>query len=220
MAAPTIAWAFEGVVLACLSVAVATDVARRIISNRLVLLVLACGIALRLLSMPSPLFLGILGPLAVLIALGLLAGYNLIGWGDAKLITAVSVAVPPERLLVLLFVIALAGGALACFYIACRFLLRWGSAQATGAPAMGVAGSGPAPTPCAKPVTTWMVDRSPGQAWGHGPATTFSAGGAFFKCLTTPLQVLRRERARIVAGEPLPYAVAIALGALYTIATG
>jgi hypothetical protein len=38
MASPTIAWVPEAMILACLSVAVATDLASRIIPNRLVLL--------------------------------------------------------------------------------------------------------------------------------------------------------------------------------------
>ena len=177
MASPTIAWVPEGMILACLSVAVATDLASRIIPNRLVLLVLACGIALRLLSAPSPLWLGLLGPIAVLLALGLLASRDLIGWGDAKLITAVSVAVPPDRLLTLLMAIALAGGLLSCLYLACRFLLR-----RTTAPA--------------------------GPAW---PAP---------ERLSPLLQLASRERARILAGEPMPYAVAIFGGAVFTLATG
>jgi Flp pilus assembly protein protease CpaA len=45
-----IAWLPEGAILVCLSVAVATDIADRIIPNRLVLLVLCSSIALRLLS--------------------------------------------------------------------------------------------------------------------------------------------------------------------------
>jgi prepilin peptidase CpaA len=158
-------------------VAVATDVARRIIPNRLVLLVLACGVTLRLLSPPSPLWLGILGPVAVLIALGLLASRDFIGWGDAKLITAVSVAVPPDRLLTLLMAIALAGGVLACLYLASRTLLR-----RTAVPA------GPA----------WAVPERPSPL----------------------LRLASRERARILANEPMPYAVAILGGALFTLATG
>jgi Flp pilus assembly protein protease CpaA len=79
MTSPTIAWLLEVLILACLSVAVATDVASRIIPNRAVLLALASGIALRLLSPPSPLWLGFLGPIAVLFALGLLASRDLVG---------------------------------------------------------------------------------------------------------------------------------------------
>ncbi len=139
---------------------------RRIIPNRLVLLVLASGIALRLLSAPSPLWLGLLGPIAVLLALGLLASHNLVGWGDAKLITAVSVAVPADRLLTLLLAIALAGGLLSCLYLAARCVLRriaaspdrartdgyWG-ARGSGTPLLSAAMAGPGPV--SRPAVGW-----------------------------------------------------------------
>jgi prepilin peptidase CpaA len=120
MAWPTIARLPEAMILACLSVAVATDLASRIIPNRLVLLVLCAGIALRLLSGPGSLWLGVLGPVAVLMTMALLASRDLVGWGDAKLIAAVSVAVPADRLPTLLLAIALAGGLLSCLYLASR----------------------------------------------------------------------------------------------------
>jgi prepilin peptidase CpaA len=177
MAWPTIAWITEGMILACLTVAVATDLASRIIPNRLVLLVLACSIALRLLSGSGPLWLVPLGPVAVAVALGLLASRDFVGWGDAKLITAVSVAVPPDRLLTLLFAITLAGGLLSCLYLASRFVL-----QRVPAP---VGLTGPSP------------DRA--------------------SLLT---RIANRERARVLSGEPMPYAVAIFGGVAYTLATG
>jgi Flp pilus assembly protein protease CpaA len=107
-----------------------------------VLLVLACGIALRLLSAPSPFWLGLLGPIAVLLALGLLASRDLIGWGDAKLITAVSVGVPPDRLLTLLLAIVLAGGVLSCCYLAARCVLRRSAASPDRARTDGYWGAG------------------------------------------------------------------------------
>jgi prepilin peptidase CpaA len=177
MAWPTIAWVPEGMILACLMVAVATDLASRIIPNRLVLLVLACSIALRLLSAPNLLWLGLAGPVAVAAALGLLASRDLVGWGDAKLITAVSVAVPPDRLLTLLFAIALAGGLLSCLYLASRLVLR---RIATAA--------GPVPPDLER--LPWLS------------------------------RIANHERARILAGEPMPYAVAIFGGVACTLATG
>jgi prepilin peptidase CpaA len=172
MAWPTIAWLPEGLILVCLSVAVATDVADRIIPNRLVLLVLCAGIFLRLLSPAGPFWPSLLGLLIVVAALSVLASYNFIGWGDAKLIAALAVAVPPDRLLTLVFAIVLAGGLLSCIYLASRTILRHAA-----------------------------VPAAPGQQ--------------------TPLfQVAARERARILAGEPMPYAVAIFAGATYTLVTG
>jgi prepilin peptidase CpaA len=138
MASPTIAWVPEAMILACLAVAVATDLASRIIPNRLVMLVLCAAIALRLLSAPGPLWLGLLGPIAVLAALSLLASRDFVGWGDAKLISALSVAVPADRLLTLLIAIVLAGGVLSCIYLASRVLLRRRTAPASPAlPGLG-----------------------------------------------------------------------------------
>jgi prepilin peptidase CpaA len=170
-----IAWLPEGAILACLLVAVVTDVADRIIPNRLVLLVLFSSIVLRSLSGTGPLWPGLIGFVIILVALSLLAARNLIGWGDAKLIAAVSVAVPADRLLTLLFAVVLAGGLLSCVYLVSRFILRR----------------------AASPVALGRLDAR----WRLG-------------------RVAARERARIVAGEPMPYAVAIFGGVLYTLITG
>jgi prepilin peptidase CpaA len=186
-------------ILACLSVAVATDLAGRIIPNRLVLLVLCASIALRLVSASNSLWQSLLGPIAVLLALGLLANRDLVGWGDAKLITAVSVAVPPDRLVPLLFAIALAGGLLSCLYLAARFALRRAPVALPGQVASSV------------PARQENVDgrARPGHEEGRD--------GAWLSAIS---RVASRERARILAGEPMPYAVAIAGGVIYTLATG
>jgi prepilin peptidase CpaA len=178
MAWPTVAWLPEGMILFATALALATDVADRIIPNRLVLLVLCAGIALRLLSSsPSPLWLSLLAPIAVAAAMSLLASRDLVGWGDAKLIAAVSVAVPADRLPTLLLAIALAGGLLSCLYLASRVVL-----QRIAAPA------GPVPPD---------LERLPLLS-----------------------RIANHERARILAGEPMPYAVAIFGGVAYTLATG
>ena len=196
MATPTIAWIPEAMILACLSVAVATDLASRIIPNRLVLLVLCAGIALRSLSGPSSLWPGLLGPAAVLVTIGLLASRDLVGWGDAKLIAAVSVAVPVDRLPTLLLAIALAGGLLSCAYLATRFRLRRAPGQLYALPG---------------PVAARAADVDVGASSGSGPSPAW---------LSAIHRVASRERARILAGEPMPYAVAIAGGVLFTLATG
>jgi prepilin peptidase CpaA len=185
-------------ILACLSVAVATDLASRIIPNRLVLLVLCAGIALRLLSGPGSLWLGVLGPVAVLMTMALLASRDLVGWGDAKLIAAVSVAVPADRLPTLLLAIALAGGLLSCLYLASRYLLR----RAPG-PAYALPGPVASSLPARGADEGSRVSLLPSPTW-----------------LSAIPRVAARERARILAGEPMPYAVAIAGGVLYTLATG
>jgi prepilin peptidase CpaA len=187
-------------ILACLPVAVATDVASRIIPNRLVLLVLACGITLRLLSGPSPLWPGLLGLGTVLVTMGLLAGRGFVGWGDAKLIAAVSVAVPADRLPTLLLAIALAGGLLSCLYLAGRSLLRRAPRPLYALPG-----------PMASREADAAGPATPRHDRGSGPPSTW---------LSAIHRVASRERARILAGEPMPYAVAIAGGVLFTLATG
>jgi prepilin peptidase CpaA len=111
-------------ILACLLVAITTDLTDRIIPNRLVGVVLACSIALRLLSGPVPLLESLLGALAILVVLGMLASYDLLGWGDVKLIAAVSFAVPVHRVGALLLAITMAGGLLSLIYLAARGALR------------------------------------------------------------------------------------------------
>jgi prepilin peptidase CpaA len=111
-------------ILACLLVAIATDLTNRIIPNRLVLVVLACSIGLRLLSGPVPLLQSLLGALVVLVVLGGLASRDLMGWGDVKLIAAVSFAVPVHRVAALLLAITLAGGVLSVVYLVARSALR------------------------------------------------------------------------------------------------
>jgi prepilin peptidase CpaA len=110
--------------LVCLSVAIVTDLAHRIIPNGLVIIVLGCGASLRLESGSWPLVESLLSASAVLAVAGLLAAYDFLGWGDAKLITAVTFIVPVDRVIPLLLAIALAGGLLGCLYLAVRFALR------------------------------------------------------------------------------------------------
>src|SRR5579871_5149195 len=77
--------------------AAVTDCRRRIIPNRLVALTAACGVAVQLLLSPRSVALSIAVALAVLLALGLLAQRRLIGGGDAKLIAAATLLVPPTQ---------------------------------------------------------------------------------------------------------------------------
>ncbi len=169
-----IAWVAEGMILACLSVAVATDLARRIIPNRLVLLVLCCSIVLRAISNTGPFWVIPLVLVTVSTALSLLASYDLIGWGDAKLIAAVSVAVPVSHLVTLTMAITLAGGLLSCLYLACRFAL-----QRIAAPA-GLARSGRGKsTDCCN----WRLKNGPG-SWpvSRSPTPSRSSGAPPTPC--------------------------------------
>jgi prepilin peptidase CpaA len=119
-----IAWGLASMILACLIVAIVTDVMCRIIPNRLVLIVLCGGIALRALSGVTPLLTSLMSGTAILAVLSVLGAKDLLGWGDVKLITAVTFIVPANRVIPLLFAITLAGGLLSCVYLTVRFALR------------------------------------------------------------------------------------------------
>jgi len=168
-------WTFTCLILACLLVAIVTDLRDRIIPNRLVVIVLGCSVGLRLLSGPGPFLMSLLCAIAVLTVLGGLAAYDFLGWGDVKLIAAVSFAVPADRVIALLFAITLAGGALSCIYLAIRFALRRTAA-------------------------------------GRGQASSGGQSGLG--------QLVRREGIRILANEPMPYALAVLGGVTFGLATG
>jgi prepilin peptidase CpaA len=117
-------WVLVSLILACLSVAIVTDLANRIIPNRLVIVVLLCSMGVRMGAGPVALLASLLSATAVLAALGLLASNDLLGWGDVKLIAALTIAVPVTRVIPLLFAIVMAGGVLSCLYLAMRYALR------------------------------------------------------------------------------------------------
>jgi Flp pilus assembly protein protease CpaA len=117
-------WVLDLTVIACLLVSIVTDLASRIIPNSLVLVVLACGLWFQVMAEPEVLMLSLLGAMVTLTALGILAAYDLLGWGDVKLITAVTLIVPPNHVIGLVFAIVMAGGLLSCCYLGIRFVLR------------------------------------------------------------------------------------------------
>ena len=104
-------------VLVVLVVAAGIDLKRRIIPNESVALVAAGGVALSVLSRPGSTWLSLLFSLAVLLALLVAAHFDVLGGGDAKLIAAATLLVPPEGIVLLLGVIALAGGVLSGVYL-------------------------------------------------------------------------------------------------------
>jgi prepilin peptidase CpaA len=124
MVESAIAWVLVLTVVACLLVAIVTDLTSRIIPNRIVLVVLACGLGLQAMAGPAVLMLSILCAMATLMALGVLGAYDLLGWGDVKLISAVTLIVPPNHVVGLVFAITLAGGLLSCCYLCIRLVLR------------------------------------------------------------------------------------------------
>lgn len=101
-----------------------TDVKDRLIPNRLVLAIAAVGFAQSLLSAPWMAWRSLLAALVVFCGLGVFSHYKIIGGGDLKLITAVSLLAQPEQIGVLLVEIALAGGVLSCIYIAAYYALK------------------------------------------------------------------------------------------------
>ncbi len=170
---PIAAWAAEAVAFACLLAAAGIDIVDRIIPNYLVIAVMIAGVALRLLASPVTLWLSLAVYVVALGLVGILASRQLLGWGDAKLIAAVTLLAPAGGVVALLLAIALAGGVLACVYLAARYVLR---------------------------------RRTPSS--GQLPATPPLGLSA----------ILDKERARILADEPMPYAVAILGGVAYQMA--
>jgi prepilin peptidase CpaA len=153
-----------------LGVSVGTDLRDRIIPNELVLAIVGIGLAQAILARPGLLWLSLLLAALVFCTLGILSHYKIIGGGDLKLISAVTLLVAPDRVGQLLAAIALAGGVLSCFYLAAH---------------------------------VWLNRLSAPQTAGAEIAPTAIGLAAVFKS----------ERARIAAGNSLPYALAVAGGA-------
>ena len=109
----------------------------------------------------------------VFAALCVLGYFGLIGGGDVKLISAVTLLVPSNQVAVLLLEIALAGGLLSGAYLLARSWLKR-----------------ELPSLCKGPVAT--------------PLPWLAASHSF-----------RHEAARIIAGEPMPYAFAILGGVVF-----
>jgi prepilin peptidase CpaA len=161
--------------LVALFVCAANDLKHRIIPNRWVVLIAASGLALALALRPEQVWISLLATAVILVGLGVLAHFDLIGGGDVKLISALTLLVPLEQIGSLLILIALAGGVLGCFYFAARYRL-----QRAPAPQNDPGGSG-------------------------RPASRLQ-------------HLVARERARIAAGEHMPYALAIFGGLISYIA--
>ena len=96
------------------------DLRNRIVPNRLVLVVAACGVGRRLLSAPGLIWFDLLAAASIVVALGLLAHHEWIGGGDVKLIAAVSLLFPLSDVGAVLLGIAVAGGLMGVAYLAMR----------------------------------------------------------------------------------------------------
>lgn len=119
--AQIILWA---TVLLALSFSAVMDLRLRIIPNEIVLLVAACGVALTLLNNPATLWISLLTGLLVLLGLGVVAHFDVIGGGDVKMIAATTLLVPLDGVGSLLAAIVIAGGILGCIYLAVRYALK------------------------------------------------------------------------------------------------
>lgn len=97
------------------------DLAVRIIPNRFVILIATAGLILNVMTRPDLTLLSLLFSLITFLLLGTLVHYNFLGGGDAKLIAAVTLIVPPAQLSQLLITISLAGGMLSAAY----FVAYW-----------------------------------------------------------------------------------------------
>jgi prepilin peptidase CpaA len=128
--------------LMLLAVSAATDLKDRRIPNELVAAVAAIGLTQGLLARPGQVWLSLFVALIVFCGLGVLSHYRIIGGGDLKLISAVTLLVPPERVGQLLIEIALAGGVLSCVYLVARYALKSPSAASSGAAEVARPGAG------------------------------------------------------------------------------
>jgi len=107
--------------LAVLGIAAFIDVRDRLIPNSLVIVTLGSGLLIRLVSDPYRIWLSLIICFGIFAALAYASRHNAVGGGDAKMIAAVTLLVPPERVLPLLLDIALAGGIVAVVYLVARF---------------------------------------------------------------------------------------------------
>lgn len=125
--------------LAALFAAAVTDLKTRTIPNGLVLFVLTMAMSIQLLSGRGTLWLSLLIAGAVYVVGAVLTHLNMLGGGDTKMISAITVLMPPALVPAQLVAIALAGGVLSLFYLAAGWLARrnGGAALVAGAPHPG-----------------------------------------------------------------------------------
>jgi prepilin peptidase CpaA len=109
--------------LSLVAVSAVTDLRNRIIPNRIVILIGAVGLAFCVVSRPGFGWPSVLIAFIVFLGLGTLTHYKFLGGGDTKLITVLTLLVPPGQVGMLLTDIMLAGGVLSATYLgACRAL--------------------------------------------------------------------------------------------------
>ncbi len=107
-----------------LFVAALTDLNDRRIPDKVTIAVAAIGVAHGLLVRPGAAWLSLVVAAVVFCGLAVLSHRRIIGGGDVKLVSALTLLVPPTGVGRLLVDIALAGGVLSCLYLAARFRLK------------------------------------------------------------------------------------------------
>ncbi len=112
------------VAFAALFTALYHDLRDRLIPNRLVLVVLCAALGIRLANNISTIGWSLLCMVVVAGLFYVIATRKWIGWGDAKMMAAASLLVPPERVAPLVFEIAIAGGLLSCLYLVARATVK------------------------------------------------------------------------------------------------
>ena len=106
--------------VATLASAAATDINRRIISNRTSLATFGFGALLRLMIAPHAFAASMLTAAAVYLGLAALAQLKFLGGGDVKLGAASTFFVPAGEVPMLLLDICVAGGVVCLFYLVIR----------------------------------------------------------------------------------------------------
>ncbi len=101
-----------------------TDVACRVIPDRVCLTIAAVGALNRLLLSPTRLFESIAVAIILFIILLFLHSRHLMGGGDVKLLVAMSLGLPPAGVIYLFTVTAIAGTAVAILHLLLRCLPR------------------------------------------------------------------------------------------------
>lgn len=110
--------------LIVLGISAAIDLKDRVIPNELVVAIAVIGFAQGLALRPGLVWFSLLVAIIVFFGLWIVAHVKIIGGGDLKLISAVTLLVPPDRVGQLLIDIVLAGGLLSCFYLAAHYGLK------------------------------------------------------------------------------------------------
>jgi prepilin peptidase CpaA len=101
-----------------------TDLKDRIIPNELAAVVAMSGLCISLMLRPEQVWISLIVAVLVVIGLGVLAHFGMMGGGDVKLIGATTLLVPLDQIGQLMAFIAVAGGLLSCVYLFLRRFVR------------------------------------------------------------------------------------------------